>query len=79
MFYDHNILHMWQGQFVSIMLYEQIGGFLFYLGDLILNHVMCKTWMRWSHNLSRNVKVIKSFGRPNSQIITKMFLRNLSK
>jgi hypothetical protein len=40
MFYDCNILHMWQGQFVSILLYEQIGGLLLYLGDLILKHVM---------------------------------------
>jgi hypothetical protein len=32
---------MWHGQFVSILLYEQIGGFLFYLGDLVLKHVMC--------------------------------------
>ncbi len=41
MFYGYNILHMWQGQFVSILLYEQIGGLLFYLEDLILKHVMC--------------------------------------
>jgi hypothetical protein len=41
MFYDHNILHMWQGQFVLILLYEQIRGLLFYFGDWILKHVMC--------------------------------------
>jgi hypothetical protein len=41
MFYDRNILHMWQGQFVLVMLYEQIRGILFYLGYLILKHVMC--------------------------------------
>jgi hypothetical protein len=40
MFYDHNILHMRQGQFVLILPYEQIGGILFYLGHLILKHVM---------------------------------------
>jgi hypothetical protein len=32
---------MWQGQFILILLYEQIGNFLFYLGNLILKHVMC--------------------------------------
>jgi hypothetical protein len=41
MFYDYNILHMWQGQFVLILLYEQIRCLLFYLGDLIFKHVMC--------------------------------------
>jgi hypothetical protein len=41
MFYACNILHMWQGQFVLILLYEQTGGILFHLGDLILKHVMC--------------------------------------
>jgi hypothetical protein len=35
MFYGYNILHMWQGQFVSIE------GLLFYLEDLILKNVMC--------------------------------------
>jgi hypothetical protein len=32
---------MWHGQFVLNLLYEQIGGFLFYLGDLVFKHVMC--------------------------------------
>jgi hypothetical protein len=32
---------MWQGQFVSILFYEQIEGLLFYLGNLILKHIMC--------------------------------------
>jgi len=41
MFHDRNILHMWQGQFVLIILYEHIRGLLFYLGDLMLKHVMC--------------------------------------
>jgi hypothetical protein len=40
MFYDRNILHMRQGQFVSILLYEY-GGLLFNFGDLSLKHVMC--------------------------------------
>jgi hypothetical protein len=40
MFYDHNILHMWQGHFVSIFLYEKIISLLFYLGDSISKHVM---------------------------------------
>jgi hypothetical protein len=29
MFYDHNSLHMWQGQFILILLYEQIEVFYF--------------------------------------------------
>jgi len=33
MFYDRNILHMWQGQFILILLYEHIGGLLFYVRD----------------------------------------------
>jgi hypothetical protein len=41
MLYDHNILHMWRGQFESIILYKQIGSLIFYLGDLILKHVIC--------------------------------------
>jgi hypothetical protein len=32
---------MWQGHFVSILLYETIISLLFYLGDLISKHVMC--------------------------------------
>jgi hypothetical protein len=32
---------MWQGHFILVMLYEQIGGPLFYTGNLILKHVMC--------------------------------------
>jgi hypothetical protein len=32
---------MWQGQFVSILLYEHIRGILFDLEDLIFKHVMC--------------------------------------
>jgi hypothetical protein len=35
------ILHMWQDQFVSILLYKDIVSLLFYLEDLILKHVMC--------------------------------------
>ncbi len=40
MFYGHNILHMWLGQFILILLYEHIGFILIYLGGLILKHVM---------------------------------------
>jgi hypothetical protein len=36
MFYDHNILHMWQGWFTLILLYEKIVGLLFFMKDLNL-------------------------------------------
>jgi hypothetical protein len=59
---------MWQGWFVLIMLYEHIGGLLFYLRDLIF---VCKILMKGSRNLSTNVNVTKNLGRPSCWIIVK--------
>jgi hypothetical protein len=42
MSYDCNILHMWQGHFVSILLHEEIVCLLFYLGDLISKYVIMR-------------------------------------
>jgi hypothetical protein len=44
MFYDCNILHMWQGHFVSIMLYQKNVTLLFYLGNLILKHACVQSF-----------------------------------
>ncbi len=68
---------MWQGQFALITLYEQIGNLLFYLGDLILKHVMCV--MRESRNLSTYVKVTKNGRESSCRIIINNFFHNLSK
>jgi hypothetical protein len=42
------------------MLYEHIGGLLFYMRDLIF---VCKVLMKGSHNLSTNVNVKKNVRR----------------
>jgi len=61
---------MWQGWFVSIMLYGHIGGLLFYLRVLIF---VCKALMKGSHNLSTNVNVTNNVGGPSCWIIVNFF------
>jgi hypothetical protein len=78
MFYNRNILHMWQGYFVSILLYENIVSFLFYLFDKFNLEAcnVCKALMKGSHNLSTNVKMTKNVGRPSCLIITNKLCYN---
>jgi hypothetical protein len=48
------------------MLYEQIGGILFYLEDFNLEACnVCKALMRGSHNLLAYVKVTKNVEGPS--------------
>jgi hypothetical protein len=74
MSYDHNIFHMWQGQFTLIMLYEQIKGFLILFQRFNLEACnVCKVLMKGSHNLSVDVKITKNIRRPSCRIIANNF------
>jgi hypothetical protein len=64
---------VWQGQFISIMLYEHIKDFLFYFGDLMkgshkfLVDVKMKTWTLEDH-IVESLQIIFSVNLHNNQM-----------